>query len=57
MLVKIALNRARPKTENEYQPHSLYEIEKEVRLLFMNGYKVFHIHCYDENGGVSAFVS
>ncbi|MBZ0201161.1 MAG: 3-keto-5-aminohexanoate cleavage protein [Ignavibacteriaceae bacterium] len=53
MLLKIALNGARPKSENEYLPHSLEEIEKEVQLLYANGCKVFHIHCYDINGNES----
>lgn len=53
MLLKIALNGARPKTQNKFLPHSLDEIEKEVRLIYENGYKVFHIHCYDENGNES----
>lgn len=50
MLLKIALNGARPKSENEYMPQSLDEIEKEVRSIYQNGYKVFHIHCYDKTG-------
>jgi len=53
MLLKIALNGARSKTENEYLPHSLEEIEKEVALLFKNGYDVFHIHCYDKDDNES----
>lgn len=53
MLIKIALNGARPKKQNKYIPQSLAEIEKEVKLLFENGHKVFHIHCYDENGNES----
>jgi uncharacterized protein (DUF849 family) len=31
----------------------LDEIEKEVRLIFENGYKTFHIHCYNKNGNES----
>ena len=50
MLLKIALNGARPKSENEYMPQSLEEIEKEVRALHLKGCKVFHIHCYDKKG-------
>lgn len=50
MLIKIALNGARPKNQNKYIPQSLDEIGKEVKLLFENGHKVFHIHCYDEKG-------
>ena len=50
MLLKIALNGARPKSENENIPHSPDEIEKEVRLLYSRGYKTFHIHCYDKEG-------
>ena len=50
MLIKIALNGARPKKQNKYIPQSLDEIGKEVKLLFENGHKVFHIHCYDEKG-------
>lgn len=50
MLLKIALNGARPKSENEYMPQSLTEIEREVYSLYLNGYKVFHIHCYDKTG-------
>ncbi len=53
MLVKIALNGARPKEQNKFLPHSLAEIEKEVNLLYNYGCKVFHIHCYDENGNES----
>ncbi|MFO7523998.1 MAG: 3-keto-5-aminohexanoate cleavage protein [Ignavibacteriaceae bacterium] len=53
MLLKIALNGARPKSQNEFLPHSLDEIEREVRLIYQNGYKVFHIHCYDKNGNES----
>lgn len=53
MLIKIALNGARPKSENEFLPQSLHEISKEVTLLYQNGYKVFHIHCYDKNGNES----
>jgi uncharacterized protein (DUF849 family) len=53
MLIKIALNGARPKEQSEYLPHSLAEIEKEVKLLYQNGCRVFHIHCYDENGNES----
>ena len=53
MLIKIALNGARPKKQNKYIPQSLDEIGKEVKLLFENGHKVFHIHCYDGNGNES----
>ena len=50
MLLKIALNGARSKSENEFLPQSLNEIEKEVQSVYRNGFKVFHIHCYDRNG-------
>ena len=53
MLIKIALNGARPKKQNKYIPQSLNEIGEEVKLLFENGHKIFHIHCYDENGNES----
>lgn len=53
MLIKVALNGARPKEQNEFIPQSLSEIEKEVRLLYKNGSKLFHIHCYDEDGNES----
>ncbi|MBI1933052.1 MAG: 3-keto-5-aminohexanoate cleavage protein [Ignavibacteriales bacterium] len=53
MLIKIALNGARPKKQNQYIPQSLIEIENEVKLLFENGNNVFHIHCYDENANES----
>jgi uncharacterized protein (DUF849 family) len=53
MLIKIALNGARPKKENKFIPQSLSEIEREVKLLYENGNKVFHIHCYDEDGNES----
>ncbi len=53
MLIKIALNGARPKGQNRFIPQSLSEIEKEVKLLYENGNKVFHIHCYDERGNES----
>ena len=53
MLIKIALNGARPKKQNKYIPQSLTEIGEEVKLLFENGHNVFHIHCYDENGNES----
>jgi uncharacterized protein (DUF849 family) len=49
-LIKIALNGARPKEQNSFIPQSLFEIEREVKLLYENGNNVFHIHCYDENG-------
>jgi uncharacterized protein (DUF849 family) len=49
MLIKIALNGARPKNQNNHIPQSLTEIEKEVKLLFENGNKVFHKHCYEKN--------
>jgi uncharacterized protein (DUF849 family) len=50
MLIKIALNGARSKKQNQFVPQSLIEIEKEVKLLFEYGNKIFHIHCYDEYG-------
>lgn len=50
MLLKIALNGARSKKENENIPQSLDEIKKDVSQLFQMGYNVFHIHCYDKNG-------
>ena len=53
MMIKIALNGARPKKQNKYIPQSLDEIGKEVKLLFENGHKVFHIHCYDKKGNES----
>lgn len=53
MLLKIALNGARPKSQNEFIPHSLEEIQKEVTRLYKIGSKVFHIHCYDKNGNES----
>lgn len=53
MLIKIALNGARPKEQNSFIPQSLFEIEREVQLLYENGKNVFHIHCYDENGNES----
>lgn len=53
MLIKIALNGARPKSENQNIPHSLKEIEEEVERLFQHGFNVFHIHCYNEEGNES----
>src|SRR5690554_2973854 len=53
MLIKIALNGARSKVQNKFIPQSISEIEKEVKLLFANGNKVFHIHCYDKDGNES----
>lgn len=53
MLIKIALNGARSKTQNNFIPQSLFEIEREVKLLYENGNNTFHIHCYDENGNES----
>ena len=50
MLLKIALNGARPKSQNKFIPQSLEEIRKEVTQLYKIGCKVFHIHCYDKNG-------
>jgi len=50
MLIKIALNGARKKTESEFIPHSLSEIEKEVKAVLPKGYLTFHIHCYDKQG-------
>jgi len=55
MMLKIALNGARPKTENENIPQSLDEIKKDVSRLFQLGYNVFHIHCYDKNGNESLY--
>lgn len=53
MLLKIALNGARPKAENENIPKSLGEIENDVRRIYQAGYSVFHIHCYDKSGNES----
>jgi len=53
VILKIALNGARPKKENKYLPHSLEEIESEVSSLHNIGCKIFHIHCYDSNGDES----
>lgn len=53
MLIKIALNGARPKEQNKFIPQSLNEIKREVKLLYDNGNKVFHIHCYDKDGNES----
>lgn len=50
MLLKIALNGARTKSESPYIPHSLDEIEREVKSLYKRSYKVHHIHCYDKHG-------
>jgi uncharacterized protein (DUF849 family) len=50
MLLKIALNGARPKSQNQFIPQSLEEIRKEVIQLYKIGCKIFHIHCYDKNG-------
>ena len=50
MLLKIALNGARPKSQNRFIPQSLEEIRKEVNQLYETGCMVFHIHCYDKNG-------
>jgi len=49
MLIKIALNGARPKKQNKFIPQSLDEIGNEVKQLFENGNKVFHIQCYEKN--------
>ncbi|MCF8260460.1 MAG: 3-keto-5-aminohexanoate cleavage protein [Melioribacteraceae bacterium] len=53
MLLQVALNGARSKSENQNIPHSLEEIENEVRALHKIGCDVFHIHCYDVNGAES----
>jgi uncharacterized protein (DUF849 family) len=53
MLLKIALNGARSKTENRNIPQTLDEIEKDVNQLYKIGYNVFHIHCYDKKGNES----
>lgn len=53
MLIKVALNGARPKSENKFIPQTLEEIKNEVTQLYGMGLKVFHIHCYDENGNES----
>ena len=50
MLLKIALNGARFKSEHEFIPHSIEEIIKEVQSIYPLGYQVFHIHCYNSNG-------
>jgi uncharacterized protein (DUF849 family) len=49
-MIQIALNGARPKSENKFLPHSLDEIVKEVSSVYGMGFDVFHIHCYDKNG-------
>jgi uncharacterized protein (DUF849 family) len=48
MLLKIAMNGARSKTENENIPRKLDEIKNDTLALFNAGCRVFHIHCYDE---------
>lgn len=53
MLLKVALNGARPKSENKYIPQSLDEIAKEVTKIYQSGFKIFHVHCYDKNGNES----
>jgi uncharacterized protein (DUF849 family) len=53
MMLKIALNGARPKSENQFIPQSLDEIEDQVSQIYHIGYKIFHIHCYDKNGNES----
>jgi uncharacterized protein (DUF849 family) len=50
MLLKIALNGARPKFENQNIPQTIEEITKQVKEVCSLGYNVFHIHCYNENG-------
>ncbi len=50
MLLKVALNGARSKTEHTNIPHSLDEIEKEVSSVYRLGLKIFHVHCYDKHG-------
>jgi len=49
VLLKVAINGARPKSENQHIPQSLDEIENEVRAIYEIGYQVFHIHSYDKN--------
>ena len=53
MLLKIALNGARPKSENKFIPQSLDEIKREVSQIYQHGFNLFHIHCYDKNGNES----
>jgi uncharacterized protein (DUF849 family) len=53
MLLKIALNGARPKSENEFIPQSIEEIIEDVQSIYRFGYQVFHIHCYDKHGNES----
>ena len=53
MLIKLALNGARPKKQNSFIPQSLFALEREVKLLYETGNTTFHIHCYDENGNES----
>jgi uncharacterized protein (DUF849 family) len=50
MLLKIALNGARPKTENKNIPRTIEEIAAQVKDVFNFGYNVFHIHCYNQQG-------
>ena len=50
MLLKVALNGARPKSENGHIPQTLAEIEREVAQIVPLGYSVFHIHPYDQDG-------
>jgi uncharacterized protein (DUF849 family) len=53
MLLKIALNGARPKSENSSIPQSIEEIIEDVQSIYRVGYHVFHIHCYDKHGNES----
>ncbi|WP_028972974.1 3-keto-5-aminohexanoate cleavage protein [Spirochaeta cellobiosiphila] len=53
MLIKIALNGARAKSEHPHIPQSLQEIHQEVSELYKRGNNVFHIHCYDVAGNES----
>lgn len=50
MLLKVALNGARPKAENQNIPQTIEEIAARVKDVFNFGYSVFHIHCYNKQG-------
>lgn len=50
MLLKVALNGARPKSDNYNIPQTIEEITSQVREVFTFGYNTFHIHCYNSKG-------
>ena len=47
MLLKIALNGARPRSEHAHLPQTPAEVVEQVRPIYALGFRLFHIHVYN----------